>query len=299
MRYPLVYEVNTRCWLNGLRAKTNTQLTLSAIPDSEFEFWKSMGFSHIWLMGVWSTGPRCRAKALKTPCQRQSYDLALPGWTEADVESSAYAISDYSVTPSLGGDAALRQFREKLHRSGLKLMLDFVPNHLGLDHPWVNSRPELFIQNKQSAAGNFFSEGNGAGHWLAHGKDPYFAPWIDTAQLDYSRTETHRAMVDLVKSVAAKCDAVRCDMSMLLLRKVFSKTWQHLIGASWEAPTEFWDTAIQTIKSLRPDFLFLAEAYWGLEPDLQALGFDYTYEKQSYDFLVARDPAALSTHLLN
>ena len=178
-------------------------------------------------------------------------------------------------------------------------MLDFVPNHLGLDHPWVNSRPELFIQSKQSAAGNFFSEGNGAGHWLAHGKDPYFAPWIDTAQLDYSRTETHRAMVDLLKSVAAKCDAVRCDMSMLLLRKVFSKTWQHLIGASWEAPTEFWHTAIQTIKSLHPEFLFLAEAYWGLEPDLQALGFDYTYEKQSYDFLVARDPAALSTHLLN
>ena len=209
---------------------------------------------------------RRRAKALENPCQRQSYDLALPGWTEADVESSAYAISDYSVTPSLGGETALHQFREKLHRYGLKLMLDFVPNHLGLDHPWVNSRPELFIQSKQSAAGNFFSEGNGAGHWLAHGKDPYFAPWIDTAQLDYSRTETHRAMVDLLKSVAAKCDAVRCDMSMLSSGRIFSKTWQHLIGASWEAPTEFWHTAIQTVKALHPEFLFLAEAYWGWSP---------------------------------
>ena len=78
MRYPLVYEVNTRCWLSGLRAKTNTQLTLSAIPDSEFEFWKSMGFSHIWMMGVWSTGPRCRAKALETPCQRQCYIPLFP-----------------------------------------------------------------------------------------------------------------------------------------------------------------------------------------------------------------------------
>jgi hypothetical protein len=61
---------------------------------------------------------------------------------------------------------------------------------------------------------------------------------------------------------------------------------------------EFWSSAISTIRQDHPGCVFLAEAYWGLEPRLQGLGFDYTYDKALYDSLVARDTAGAQRHLL-
>src|SRR5215470_4440858 len=146
MNYPLLYEVNTRCWLLELSKKQNRQITLAEIPDAQFAQWRRLGFTHIWLMGVWTTGPRARAKALEKP-SFAGYSDALPDWGEQDVVGSPYAIADYSVLPALGGEAGLKEFRGKIHAHGLKLFLDFVPNHLGLDHPWLKERPELFVQS--------------------------------------------------------------------------------------------------------------------------------------------------------
>jgi hypothetical protein len=66
-----------------------------------------------------------------------------------------------------------------------------------------------------------------------------------------------------------------------------------------EAPEgEFWDEAIACVKKAHPEFLFLAEAYWGLEERLCSLGFDYTYDKELYDALVRRDAPGVQGHLL-
>ena len=119
MAHPLLYEVNTRCWLRALSEKSGTAITLANIPDSELAGWQKLGFTHLWLMGVWSTGPRARAEALKSPELRRAYDEVLPGWTEADVAGSPYAIGEYQVPPGLGGEAGLKEFRERLRRRGV------------------------------------------------------------------------------------------------------------------------------------------------------------------------------------
>ncbi len=298
MSHPLVYEINTRCWLRELSGRAGTALTLANVPESEFSFWRRLGFTHIWLMGVWQTGPRSRAQSLVKPEIRRACEEALGGYQDEDIVGSPYAIADYQVSTALGGEVALKTFRERLHVAGLKLILDFVPNHVGLDHSWVTEKPELFVQAPAESSG-FFPQATCAGTpWLAHGKDPYFPPWTDTVQLDYRNPATHAAMIGQLKSVAARCDGVRCDMAMLILNDVFAKTWAEFPCPAAASVSDFWADAIPLTKRAMPEFLFLAEAYWDLETRLQSFGFDYTYDKRLYDFLMSRQSEKVQHHLL-
>jgi len=371
MPHPLLYEINTRCWLRDLSQKNSAPVTLANVPDSEFATWKHLGFTHIWLMGVWRSGLLARAEALRFPGQRQAYSDALPDWTQSDVEGSPYAIADYRVPANLGGDESLAAFRRKLNAHGLKLILDFVPNHLGLDHPWINQFPDLFVQApiasgvgsspspegeaqgtavalsnvpeipsgsspsppsaapersgggleervgerkpfsrehlnsmeaKSQAEGSFLRQTHHGLRLLAHGKDPNFPAWTDTIQLDYRRPETHAKMLEVLHTIANRCDGVRCDMAMLILPEVFTQTWSWFPVSINHPPStinSFWPHTISSIKSLHPSFLFLAEAYWRLETELQAQGFDFTYDKELYDRLVARDAAGVQRHLFS
>src|SRR5436190_22582697 len=156
--FPLLYEINTRCWLRELSDKAGHGVTLDSVPLTEFEEWKRYGFTHIWLMGAWSTGPLARAQALTHSSLRQSYSEVLPDWEETDVTGSPYAIADYHVSNALGGDEALERFRGKLHEYGMKLLLDFVPNHLGVDHLWLSSQPDLFVQSATRTPETFAQE---------------------------------------------------------------------------------------------------------------------------------------------
>jgi hypothetical protein len=299
MPHPLLYEVNTRCWLRALSEKSGSAITLANVPDAALARWQKLGFTHIWLMGVWTTGPRARAEALKHPDLRRVYDQVLPGWQEADVAGSPYAIGDYQVPPALGGEAGLARFRQRLHEHGLKLLLDFVPNHVGLDHASVRERPDLFVQSPSQVPGTFAQPTSAGVRWLAFGRDPYFAPWTDAVQVDYRRVAARSMMTQLLQSIAGRCDGVRCDMAMLVLNDVFAKTWESFPIANHQSPaSEFWASAIPVVKETHPGFLFLAEGYWGLEGRLQALGFDYIYDKPLYDGLVTRDAAGVQNHLL-
>jgi len=296
--HPLLYEINTRCWLNEFSTQAGTEIHLGNVPEEEFLRWKRLGFTHIWLMGVWTTGPRARRHSLNDPGLRQKYSEVLPDWQERDVLGSPYAVAEYRVAIRLGGEAGLRRFRERLCEQGLKLILDFVPNHLGIDHDWIVERPELLVQTSAHAPESFRRKTREGNRWFAHGKDPNFPAWVDTVQLDYRRAETRAAMIEGLQAISNLCDGVRCDMAMLLLNEVMTKVWG-APAASSAIDQEFWPEAIDRVKQARPDFLFLAEAYWGLESRLQEMGFDYTYEKESYDYLIARNHGALQRHLLN
>jgi hypothetical protein len=300
MDHPLLFEINARHWISGLRKKypARRKLDLGNVPDAELEALAGKGFTHLWLMGVWPTGPKSRAEALRHADLRREYGNALPDWTEEDVLGSPYAVAELQVASFLGGDAALARLRSRLAKFGIKLVLDFVPNHLGLDHEWVRTHPEYFVGRTEPFADSFPVETAHGTRFLAHGKDPYFPGWTDTVQLDYRRPETREAMAGLLEGIARKCDGVRCDMAMLLLEDVIHRTWQHVPPDFEMARGEFWQGATRRVKEAYPGFLFLAEAYWDLEGRLCDLGFDYAYDKRMYDFIVHDQPWDMQPHLL-
>ncbi len=299
MANPLLYEINTRCWLKELGERSGSRITLATVPAEEFAGWKKMGVTHLWLMGVWTSGPFARGQALASADLRRACADALPGGTEADVTASPYAICDYHVPPQLGGEDGLKDFRRRLREQGIKLILDFVPNHLGVDHPWVRDRPDLFVSSGAQTPDTFSQPTSSGIRWIAHGKDPYFPSWTDTVQLDYRQPATREAMTQLLQTVATRCDGVRCDMAMLILNDVFARTWEQYPTSTPPPTSEFWVTAIQAVKQSWPDFLFLAEAYWSLEGRLQEQGFDYTYDKALYDSLMHRDGIGVQRLLLS
>ena len=282
--FPLVYEINTRIWLQKLSIEHNRSVTLGNIPDEEFAFFSNCGFDIVWLMGVWK--PSLYSKAIATAHQglRASFLQHIQTVTPEDIASSPYSIPSYTVNEVLGGETELLTFREKLQSSGIKLMLDFVPNHLALDNAFLPEHPEYFIpfcseeQCQEPGASYEYEKGK----YLAYGKDPYFAPWTDTLQLNYARKETHKMMIENLFKISSLCDAVRCDVAMLVLKSVFNTTWSNLGGLMEE---EFWENAIAAVKLRHPNFLFLAESYWNKEWELQQQGFDFTYDKPFYDYL--------------
>jgi hypothetical protein len=202
---------------------------------------------------------------------------------DEDIPGSGFAITGYTVHGNLGGDAALARLRERLRKRGLRLLLDFVPNHTGLDHPWVEEHPEYYIPGTEldlaRAPHNYtWVRRKGGDLLLAHGRDPYFSGWPDTLQLNYGNPAAQEAMVGELLKIAGQCDGVRCDMAMLVLPDVFERTWG--------IPAQpFWPMATQRVRRRVPDFCFMAEVYWDMEWTLQQQGFDYTYDKRLYDRL--------------
>ncbi len=279
---PRLYEINTRVWL-----RENGWDSPADIPDAVLDDWGSQ-FDIIWLMGVWVPSDKGREVARAHEGLVEEIRQALPDVTAADIVSSPYSIRDYRVSPLLGGDRALESFRARLHHRGLRLILDLVPNHMAIDHPWVTAHPDRFVQGTTEdisrSPQNFFRlQSKTNVRIFAHGKDPYFDGWQDTVQIDIFNPKMRRAMIELLIGLAGVCDGVRCDMAMLLLNDVFKRTWNtHVVEPP---PVEFWKEAVAAVKMHRPDFMFLAEVYWDLEGCLQELGFDYTYDKKLYDSL--------------
>ncbi len=300
-KFPSVYEINTWVWLNDLSRDAERPLTLGGVPDSELRRIADERFDAVWLMGVWERSPGARRVSREYAGWQGEFRRALPDCTERDIVGSPYAIYDYRVDPTLGGDGELAELRERLKRLGLRLILDFVPNHFALDHPWLARYPERFVRGTPELLArepqNYFAHDIGGGdepRVFAHGRDPYFDGWPDTAQLDYRRSETREAMTDALLRVAAKCDGARCDMAMLVTREVFERTWGDAFDPLW---AEFWPEAVARLKAARPYFLLLAEVYWDLEYELQQQGFDYTYDKRLYDRLHHQDAAPVRAHL--
>jgi glycosidase len=294
-RYPALFQVNTRVRLSELTTVLGRQATLDDIPDPELDRLAADGFDLIWFLGVWQTGEAARRVSRSKPEWLAEYHCVLPNFREEDVSGSCFAVRDYRVHEDLGGDEALARLRWRLKRRGLRLILDFVPNHMAPDHPWVSEHPAFFVSGteEQLAAQprNFCRmQTNGRARVVAHGRDPYFDGWPDTLQLNYGNPSLQEAMLGELRRIARQCDGVRCDMAMLVLPEVFERTW------GIPAPA-FWPSAIADVHVTRPGFLFLAEVYWDLEWTLQQQGFDYTYDKRLYDRLEKGRARPVREHL--
>lgn len=282
-RYPVLYQINTRAWLTELGQHLGRRATLDDIPDTELDRFAELGFDWIWFLSVWQTGLAAQQVSRTNPEWRHEFQETLPDLRDEDIPGSGFAITGYTVHIELGGDAALARLRSRLKQRGLRLMLDFVPNHMGLDHPWVESHLEHFIQGTDHdlarAPQNYTRVKRQQGEViLAYGRDPYFAGWPDTLQLNYANPATQEAMLGELLRIARQCDGVRCDMAMLVLPEVFERTWGQ------RAPL-FWPEATRRVRERVPGFTFMAEVYWDLEWTLQQQGFHYAYDKRLYDRL--------------
>ena len=293
---PTLYEINTWVWLSELSAKAGRSVNLGSVPQSEWDALAAGGFDAVWLMGVWQRSPAGIAIANQNKNLLDDFRRALPDFQTEDNVGSPYCVRSYVVDPHLGGRNGLATARRELAKRGLLLVLDFVPNHVAADHPWVGKHPEYFIQGTaEDARNNPASYIEVDGTVYACGKDPYFPAWQDVLQLNAFQPGLRRAVVETLSDIADQCDGVRCDMAMLLLNSVFERTWGGRAGP--KPATEYWDDVIPTVKKLHRNFLFIAEAYWDLEWELQQHGFNFCYDKRLYDRLEHETAESVRLHL--
>ena len=294
-RYPSLYQINSRVWLTELSHALGRPATLDDIPDAELDRLATQGFDWIWFLSVWQTGPAAQQVSRSNAGWRKEFEETLPDLKEEDIAGSGFAIQNYTVHRDLGGDAALARLRQRLQKRALKLMLDFVPNHMAPDHPWVDEHPEYLVAGNESdlarAPQNYcrLQTKNGS-RVLAYGRDPYFDGWPDTLQLNYGNPELQQAMIGELEGIAGQCDGVRCDMAMLVLPEVFERTW----GIRADL---FWPKATGAVRRKHPHFLFMAEVYWDMESTMQHQGFDYAYDKRLYDRLREGHARPVREHL--
>ena len=304
-RYPALYQINTRAWLSDLGRTLGRPATLEDVPDASIDHIATDGFDWVWLLGIWQTGEVGRRISLSQPEWQPEYRNLLPDFTAADVCGSPFAVQEYVVNRDFGGPRALERFRKRLADRGVRLMLDFVPNHTAIDHPWVHAHPEFYVRGGDDDLArepeNYRLMVTERGPVvLAHGRDPYFPGWPDTLQVNYRHAGLRQAMLGVLESIAGQCDGVRCDMAMLVLPDVIARTWGNRAlpsDSSQPVDSPFWPAAIDHVRQRRPGFLFMAEAYWDLEWTLQQQGFDYTYDKRFYDRLHAQNAGAVRGHL--
>lgn len=294
--HPVVYEINTWVWLSELSHQYDRTITLGSVPREEWDRLAGLGIDALWLMGVWERSPAGIRIASQNKGLIADFKQALPDFLPEDNIGSPYCVRNYVVDRHLGGPDGLARARCMLKDLKIQLILDFVTNHVAPDHPWVMDHPEYFIQGNwedlKRDDGSFILTGDRV---FACGRDPYYPAWPDVLQLDAFHPDMRQAMIATVSEIARLCDGIRCDMAMLMLNSVFAQTWGRRAGI--QPAKEFWTELIQPIRKNHPHFLFIAEAYWGLEWQLQQLGFDFCYDKRLYDRLEHGNAESVRLHL--
>jgi len=295
-RYPTLYEINTWVWVSELSQKLGKNIDLSSVPATEWDAIAAYGFDAVWFMGVWERSSAGIAIADKNENLLNDFRRALPDFRSGDNVGSPYCVKRYIVDRRLGGTEGLAIARRELAQRGMNLMLDFVPNHVAPDHPWVAEHPEYFIRgNADSLRDTPSSFIEVCGTVCACGRDPYFPAWPDVLQLNAFEPGLRQAAIETILSIAQQCDGIRCDMAMLFLNQIFERTWSESAGP--RPATEYWEDVISAIKKSHAGFLFVAEAYWDLEWELQQRGFDFCYDKKLYDRLAHNNAESIRLHL--
>jgi hypothetical protein len=298
--HPLLFEINTAAWLCELSNRLGKTIRLDGIPAAEWDKIKGLGMDLVWLMGVWDRSLESRQICLISLEFRSKFDEVLPDCSEEDIIGSGYSIKTYEPDPLIGCWDDLDRARAELNKRGMGLILDFVPNHTGIDHHWLSEHPEYYIQGtaadyRKDNQSFFPVQVGGQTLYIAHGRDPNFPAWTDTAQLNYFNPAARAAMIERIREISLHCDGLRCDMAMLVLNDVFKKVWgwanrenQFLLPQQ-----EFWAQVV----AAEPGLVYLAEAYWDTEWALQQLGFDFVYDKRLYDRLRYGPPHEVFLHL--
>ncbi len=236
---------STLVWLDQLSQEYGYEIrTLDRIPDPELDALAASGFNSLWLIGIWR---RSRAsKRIKQMCGNP------------DAEASAYSLLEYEISEHIGGWPALEELRRRCNARGIRLASDMVPNHTGIDSPWVINHPDWFMQLPHSPFPSYSFNGenhsgvenigvyledhyydrsdaavvfkrvdfsNGDTRYIYHGNDGTSMPWNDTAQLDFLKAETREAVIQTILHVARNFPIIRFDAAMTLAKKHVQRLW--------------------------------------------------------------------------
>jgi glycosidase len=289
---PTIYEINTPIFLREVAQRIGYIVTLADVPDVEWDMIARPGIDTVWFMGVWK-----RSQVAKDMAKGEAWlKAALPDMQDDDLLGSAYSIQEYVVDDLLGGNAGLAVARSKLKERGIKIILDYVPNHVAIDHGWATEHPDYFLTGTERELEKYpeaFVQTPGG--IFAKGKDPNFEPWSDVLQLNTFLPALRQETMSTLQYIASISDGVRCDMAMLVLNTIFKETWGDRVG---DIPTdEYWPRIINAVRDVSPDFLFLAEVYWDRQQDLLDQGFDLCYDKDLYDHLLRGSVHVIKKHL--
>ena len=295
-RFPYLYEINAWVWLSELSHRYAKNITFSSVPPAEWDAIAAYGFNAVWFMGVWERSPAGIEIANQNKSLLDDFRRALPDFRAEDNVGSPYCVRRYAVDQVLGGPEGLAIARKELSKRGLNLLLDFVPNHVAPDHPWVSAHPEFFIRGSSDDLQNDHSSYAAvSGTVYACGRDPYFPAWPDVLQLNAFEPSLRQNVIHTISGIAQQCDGIRCDMAMLMLNSIFERTWGGRAGP--RPDSEYWVDVISAIKKKHPGFHFIAEAYWDLEWELQQQGFDFCYDKKLYDRMERGNAEGIRLHL--
>lgn len=202
-----IYEVNVRQY--------TPEGTLNAFAK-HLDRLKAMGVETIWFMPI-------------NPISKVDRKGSL---------GSYYAVSDYTaLNPEFGTIEDFKNVVQAIHDKGMKVLIDWVPNHTGADHRWLKQHPDFFVKDST-------------------GKAAMAADWADTRQLDYKNPVLQDSMISAMKYWVEKTDidGFRCDVA-------------------WNVPANFWKKSIPELKKLKNVFM-LAE---GDSTYLPKSGFDAVY----------------------
>jgi len=248
---------STYVWLAQMSRHYGRRITrLDEIPDEELATLAARGMNSLWLIGIWE---RSRAsKTIKQLCGN------------SDAVASAYSLFDYAIAEDLGGEAAYINLRDRAFQHGLRLASDMVPNHMGIDSPWVVEHPDWFISRQDSPypaysfngpdlsqdgrveikiEDHYFEQSDaavvfrrrdrqsGETRYIYHGNDGTSFPWNDTAQLDYLNAAVREQVIQTILHVARLFPVIRFDAAMTLAKRHFHRLWFPGPGSSGSIPS--------------------------------------------------------------
>jgi glycosidase len=248
---------STYVWLAQLSRKYGRAIErLDQIPDEELDDLARRGMNSLWLIGIWE---RSRAsRTIKQLCGNQ------------DAVASAYSLYDYRIADDLGGEPAYITLRDRCFHRGVRLASDMVPNHMGIDSPWVVEHPEWFLSlpyppypaynfdgpdlssdprveikierryyTQEDAAVVFQRRDRYTGEtrYIYHGNDGTSFPWNDTAQLDYLNPAVREQVIQSILHVARLFPVIRFDAAMTLAKRHFQRLWFPQPGTGGAIPS--------------------------------------------------------------
>ena len=264
---------STYVWLEQLSRKYGRHIhKLDQIPDEELRLLADRGMTALWLIGLWERSVASqRIKHLRG---------------QGDAVASAYSLKEYNIAEDLGGNAAYENLRNRAANFGLRLASDMVPNHMGIDSPWVVEHPDWFVcrwespypaysfngpdlsadsrveikiddhyydQSDAAVAFRVRYHSNGETRYIYHGNDGTTFAWNDTAQLDYSKSYVREQVMQTILHVARMFPIIRFDAAMVLAKRHVQRLWFPLPGVGGSIPSRAEDAVTdEEFNSLMP-----------------------------------------------